>query len=283
MTHYIGRFAPSPTGRLHAGSLAAALASYIDARAHDGQWLIRIEDVDQQRCSADNARAILDVLSRLELVSDGPVIFQSERQERYQDVFRYLQEQQSVYGCSCSRSDIHRANLAHGIDSLVYPGTCRNGAHGSVRAWRFRTDDTPISFHDRLAGSFTQNVRREVGDFVLKRADGNWAYQLAVLVDDHDCGITDVVRGADLIDNTPRQIALLNALQWPIPHYMHIPLVLNERHEKLSKQGGARALSEDLLSECERAWIHLGFAPVGADRLSAFYPIAIEQWKARFL
>lgn len=279
---YVGRFAPSPTGRLHAGSLAAALASYVDARAHGGTWLIRIEDVDIQRCSKESALSILDVLARLEMQSDAPVVWQTERFERYEAVLKELLENGMAYGCSCSRSEIQKANLALGREGMIYPGTCRAGAQGAARAIRFRTHDEPITVHDRWSFPFTQCVESEVGDFVIKRADGNWAYQLAVLVDDHDAGVTDVVRGADLIDNTPRQIQLLNALGWDVPRYMHIPLVLNDRQEKLSKQAGALALSDDLLEETERAWTHLGFERIGADRLSAFYPVAIEQWKEKF-
>jgi glutamyl-Q tRNA(Asp) synthetase len=279
---YVGRFAPSPTGRLHAGSLAAALASYVDARAHGGTWLIRIEDVDIQRCSKESALSILDVLARLEMQSDAPVVWQTERFERYEAVLKELIENGMAYGCSCSRSEIQKANLALGREGMIYPGTCRAGAQGAARAIRFRTHDEPITVHDRWSFPFTQCVESEVGDFVIKRADGNWAYQLAVLVDDHDAGVTDVVRGADLIDNTPRQIQLLNALGWDVPRYMHIPLVLNDRQEKLSKQAGALALSDDLPEETERAWTHLGFERIGADRLSAFYPVAIEQWKEKF-
>ncbi|MBQ5766458.1 MAG: tRNA glutamyl-Q(34) synthetase GluQRS [Burkholderiaceae bacterium] len=279
---YVGRFAPSPTGRLHAGSLAAALASYVDARAHGGTWLIRIEDVDIQRCSKESALSILDVLARLEMQSDAPVVWQTERFERYEAVLKELIENGMAYGCSCSRSEIQKANLALGREGMIYPGTCRAGVQGAARAIRFRTHDEPITVHDRWSFPFTQCVESEVGDFVIKRADGNWAYQLAVLVDDHDAGVTDVVRGADLIDNTPRQIQLLNALGWDVPRYMHIPLVLNDRQEKLSKQAGALALSDDLLEETERAWTHLGFERIGADRLSAFYPVAIEQWKEKF-
>ena len=278
----MGRFAPSSTGRLHAGSLAAALASYVDARAHGGTWLIRIEDVDIQRCSKESALSILDVLARLEMQSDAPVVWQTERFERYEAVLKELIENGMAYGSSCSRSEIQKANLALGREGMIYPGTCRAGAQGAARAIRFRTHDEPITVHDRWSFPFTQCVESEVGDFVIKRADGNWAYQLAVLVDDHDAGVTDVVRGADLIDNTPRQIQLFNALGWDVPRYMHIPLVLNDRQEKLSKQAGALALSDDLLEETERAWTHLGFERIGADRLSAFYPVAIEQWKEKF-
>ena len=262
--------------------MAAALASYVDARAHGGTWLIRIEDVDIQRCSKESALSILDVLARLEMQSDAPVVWQTERFERYEAVLKELIENGMAYGCSCSRSKIQKANLALGREGMIYPGTCRAGNQGHARAIRFRTHDEPITVHDRWSFPFTQCVESEVGDFVIKRADGNWAYQLAVLVDDHDAGVTDVVRGADLIDNTPRQIQLLNALGWDVPRYMHIPLVLNDRQEKLSKQAGALALSDDLLEETERAWTHLGFERIGADRLSAFYPVAIEQWKEKF-
>ena len=279
---YVGRFAPSPTGRLHAGSLAAALASYVDARAHGGTWLIRIEDVDIQRCSKESANAILDVLNRLEMTSDAPVVWQTDRFDRYEAVLAELIEKGMAYGCSCSRSEIQKANAALGRSGMIYPGTCRQGSKGSARAIRFKTHDAPMTVEDRWSAPFTQKVESEVGDFVIKRADGNWAYQLAVLVDDHDAGVTDVVRGADLIDNTPRQIQLLNALGWDVPRYMHIPLVLNDRQEKLSKQAGALALSDDLLGETERAWTHLGFERIGADQLSAFYPVAIELWKEKF-
>ncbi|MBO7173573.1 MAG: tRNA glutamyl-Q(34) synthetase GluQRS [Burkholderiaceae bacterium] len=279
---YIGRFAPSPTGLLHAGSLAAALASYLDARAHNGTWLIRIEDVDIQRCSKASALAILDVLARLGMESDAPVIWQTERFDRYEAALATLLEKGMAYGCSCSRSEIQKANAALGRDGMIYPGTCRMGAKGSARAIRFKTHDEPITVQDRWSEPFTQKVESEVGDFVIKRADGNWAYQLAVLVDDFESGVTDVVRGADLIDNTPRQIQLMQALGYPIPRYMHIPLVLNDRQEKLSKQAGALALSDDLLEETERAWTHLGFERIGADNLAAFYPVATQLWKEKF-
>lgn len=279
---YIGRFAPSPTGRLHAGSLAAALASFVDARAHGGRWLIRIEDVDIQRCSKESALSILDVLSRLEMDSDGPIIWQTERFDRYEAALEQLLQKGMAYGCSCSRSEIQKANAALGREGMIYPGTCRTGSQGPARAIRFKTHDEPITVYDRWSAPFTQKVESEVGDFVIKRADGNWAYQLAVLVDDFESGVTDVVRGADLIDNTPRQIQLMQALGYPVPRYMHIPLVLNDRQEKLSKQAGALALSDDLLEETERAWTHLGFERIGADRLSAFYPVAIDLWKEKF-
>lgn len=280
---YIGRFAPSPTGRLHAGSLAAALASFIDARAHHGQWLIRIEDVDTGRCKKEWADDILQTLSALQMHSDGEIIWQSKRIDRYTDVLNQLITSGKAYGCSCTRLEIEKANEAQGLKSNHYPGTCRTGAKSAIRSWRFLTNHEKVSFTDRWLGEFSQDVESAVGDFVIKRADGLFAYQLAVVVDDHDCGVTDIVRGADLIDNTPRQIALMRALDWNEPRYMHIPLVLNDRHEKLSKQAGARPLGNDLMLELAHAWRHLGFEEIRADSFEAFYQEASLQWANRFL
>ena len=280
---YIGRFAPSPTGRLHAGSLAAALASFIDARAHHGQWLIRIEDVDTGRCKKEWADDILQTLSALQMHSDGEIIWQSKRIDRYTDVLNQLITSGKAYGCSCTRLEIEKANEAQGLKSNHYPGTCRTGAKSAIRSWRFLTNHEKVTFTDRWLGEFSQDVENTVGDFVIKRADGLFAYQLAVVVDDHDCGVTDIVRGADLIDNTPRQIALMRALGWSVPRYMHIPLVLNDRHEKLSKQAGARPLGNDLMLELAHAWRHLGFEEIRADSFEAFYQEASLQWANRFL
>ena len=280
---YIGRFAPSPTGRLHAGSLAAVLASFIDARAHHGQWLIRIEDVDTGRCKKEWADDILQTLSALQMHSDGEIIWQSKRIDRYTDVLNQLITSGKAYGCSCTRLEIEKANEALVHKSNHYPGTCRTGAKGAIRSWRFLTNHEAVTFTDRWLGEFSQDVESAVGDFVIKRADGLFAYQLAVVVDDHDCGVTDIVRGADLIDNTPRQIALMRALGWSVPRYMHIPLVLNDRHEKLSKQAGARPLGNDLMLELAHAWRHLGFEEIRADSFEAFYQEASLQWANRFL
>ena len=280
---YIGRFAPSPTGRLHAGSLAAALASFIDARAHHGQWLIRIEDVDTGRCKKEWAQDILQTLSALQMHSDGEIVWQSSRIDRYTDVLNQLITSGKAYGCSCTRLEIEKTNEALGLKSNHYPGTCRTGAKGAVRSWRFLTNHEAVTFTDRWLGEFSQDVESEVGDFVIKRADGLFAYQLAVVIDDHDCGVTDIVRGADLIDNTPRQIALMRALGWSVPRYMHIPLVLNDRHEKLSKQAGARPLGNDLMLEVALAWRHLGFEEIRANSFEAFYQEASLQWANRFL
>ena len=246
MTPYRGRFAPSPTGPLHAGSLVAALASWLDARAHGGQWLVRIEDVDGPRCPPGMDQVILGQLATLGLVPDEPPVWQSRRGERYQAALDRLIASGHVYGCACTRAEIAAAvgpRARHG--ELVYPGTCRpenGGTNGRpVRAWRFRAEGR-IDWQDRRLGAQSQDLETEVGDFVLKRADGLWAYQLAVVVDDAEQGITDVVRGEDLADNTPRQIALQRALGLPTPRYLHTPLVLAVDGQKLSKQNGAAAL-----------------------------------------
>jgi len=246
---YRGCFAPSPTGPLHAGSLVAALASWLDARAHQGRWLVRIEDVDTPRCVPGAGRTILEQLAQCGLVPDEPPVYQSQRGALYQDALDSLTTRGLAYPCACTRQDIARALAALGQarerhGELVYPGTCRDGLHGrTARAWRLDTQaGPPISWQDRLLGPQSQDVAREVGDFVLKRADGLWAYQLTVVVDDAAQGITDIVRGEDLADNTARQILLQRALGLPLPRYLHTPLVLGANGEKLSKQNGAQAL-----------------------------------------
>ncbi|MEY2683320.1 MAG: Glutamyl-Q tRNA(Asp) synthetase [Pseudomonadota bacterium] len=250
---YVGRFAPSPTGPLHAGSLVAALASWLDARAHKGMWLVRIEDIDQPRCPPGADRLVLEQLSRCGLVSDVPVVYQSARGERYQTALEQLLAAGRAYPCGCTRLAIAQAWAAQGVhhtrhQTVVYPGTCRNGLQGATpRAWRFKlpTPDPELHWTDRRLGRQTQSVSEAVGDFVLRRADGLWAYQLAVVVDDAAQGVTDVVRGIDLADNTPRQIRLQQALGLQTLRYLHTPLVLNNRGEKLSKQAGAAALDLD--------------------------------------
>jgi glutamyl-Q tRNA(Asp) synthetase len=238
---YVGRFAPSPTGPLHFGSLVAALASWLDARAARGQWLVRIEDLDPPREQPGAADHILRTLQALGLVWDREVVYQSARVERYRAALARLAAH--TYPCGCTRSEISDSALA--IDGArIYPGTCRNGlAPGrSVRAVRLRTDSRPIRFIDRLQGPMEQSIEREVGDFVLYRADGQFAYQLAVVVDDAEQGVTDVVRGADLLDSTARQIYLQRLLQYPTPRYLHVPVAVNRAGEKLSKQTGAPAV-----------------------------------------
>lgn len=250
---YRGRFAPSPTGPLHAGSLVAALASWLDARAHGGVWLIRMEDVDSLRCVPGADQEILRQLDACGLVSDEAVVWQSARATRYQQALDTLIASGQAYPCACSRKDIETALLARGVSrerhqTATYPGTCRpenGGLQGKpARAWRFAVNpaEARVEWSDRRLGSQTQDVTAEVGDFVLRRADGLWAYQLAVVVDDAEQGITHVVRGEDLADNTARQILLQRALGLPTPAYLHTPLVLGGNGEKLSKQNGAQAL-----------------------------------------
>ena len=282
---YIGRFAPSPTGPLHLGSMACALASWLDARAHGGEWLVRIEDIDPPRDVPGADREILALLGRFALDSDREPVWQSRRSHLYEAALEKLSRVGRVYGCACTRSEIAAANAAAGLPTGVYPGTCRNGTQGRTpRALRFRTDSDPITFVDRLAGAVTQNVEREVGDFVVRRADGLWAYQLAVTVDDFEQGITHVVRGADLLDNTARQIALQRALGLPTPVYMHIPLVVDAAGAKLSKQTKAAPVAGlEPLSVLERLWTHFGFPAMGADSLQAFLHTAVELWRERFV
>lgn len=278
---YVGRFAPSPTGPLHAGSLVAALASWLDARAfsqsQSGCWLVRIEDVDAPRCAGGAGEHILAQLATCGLLPDEPPLWQSTRAPAYQAALEQLQAAALAYPCACTRKDIAAVHAAQGhahqrhVEQL-YPGTCRSGLHGRTaraeRAWRFNTTDfwlkyqsnqplalcTPalvapesranqvLHWHDRRLGAQQQDVLHTVGDFVLRRADGLWAYQLAVVVDDAAQGITHVVRGEDLADNTPRQILLQRALGATTPRYLHTPLVRGADGEKLSKQHGAPAL-----------------------------------------
>jgi glutamyl-Q tRNA(Asp) synthetase len=241
MSHYIGRFAPSPTGPLHAGSLVAALASWLDAKAHQGTWFIRIEDVDYIRCKTEFTEIILSQLLTLGLHSDLPICYQSQRSKAYQNALDCLIQQGWAYPCGCTRKFMQ--NTPTGI----YPGTCRHGLNGlPARNWRVRTglNHKPIAIQwdDRNLGAQTQNITQEVGDFVLRRADGPWAYQLAVVVDDAAQGVTHIVRGEDLADNTSRQWHLQNLLGFPHPEYLHTPLVWAEDGQKLSKQTGAKPL-----------------------------------------
>jgi glutamyl-Q tRNA(Asp) synthetase len=280
---YRGRFAPSPTGPLHAGSLVAALASWLDARAHGGQWLVRIEDVDGPRCPPGTDEVILGQLAALGLVPDEPPAWQSRRSALYQAALDRLIASGHAYGCACTRAEIAEAagpRPKHG--ELVYPGTCRHGTHGRpVRAWRFRVAGR-IDWQDRRLGAQSQDLETEVGDFVLKRADGLWAYQLAVVVDDAEQGITDVVRGEDLADNTPRQIALQRALGLATPRYLHTPLVLAADGHKLSKQNGAAALDlGDPPARLREAAARLGLVLDAGPRTTAeTLAAALPQWRA---
>lgn len=242
---YRGRFAPSPTGPLHFGSLVAAVGSYLDALAHDGEWLLRMEDVDTPRNVPGADADILRTLEAFGFEWQGTVLYQSTRGEAYAAALTRLVERGQAYGCGCSRKEIADSATRPAIDGgLAYPGTCRLGlpAGRTTRAWRLRVDDAPLSFEDRLQGQITQHLESDVGDFVLRRADGLWAYQLAVTVDDEFQRISDVVRGADLLASTPRQIHLQRCLGYATPRYAHLPVATNAAGEKLSKQTLARGL-----------------------------------------
>ncbi len=260
MSAYVGRFAPSPTGPLHLGSLVAALASYKEAKAAKGKWLLRMEDLDAPREQPGAADRILRALEKLGFEWDGPVLRQSARVERYGAVIDDLARRKFAYGCSCTRKELEDSALA--IDgSRIYPGTCRHGLAGGkrARAVRLCTHAAPIGFVDRVQGRIEQRVEKEVGDFVLLRADGIYAYQLAVVVDDFDQGVTDVVRGSDLLDSTARQIHLQRILGAPTPRYAHLPVAINDAGEKLSKQTAAEPLDlADPKRELARARRFLG-------------------------
>ena len=234
---YRGRFAPSPTGPLHFGSLVAAVASFLDARAHGGEWLVRIEDVDTTRTVPGAEKAILGALEAFGLAWDGEVVRQSERGALYAEALERLRSSGLVYRCRCSRKEIADSGT-RGIEGPVYPGTCRALALATAieGADRLRVPGGTTSFEDRVLGPIAQDVEREIGDFVLRRRDALFAYQLAVVVDDELQGITDVVRGADLLLSTPRQVALQRALGFRVPRYMHVPVAANAHGQKLSKQ-----------------------------------------------
>ena len=287
---YTGRFAPSPTGLLHAGSLVAALASWLDARSRGGRWLVRIEDVDTPRCVPGADQAILQQLAACGLVPDGPVVWQSQRGDVYADALQTLVNKGWAYPCGCSRKDIESAQTVARHSAAVYPGTCREGLGGKpARAWRLNVRAVQEAlglsaithWTDRRLGPQQQNVNEEVGDFVLRRADGLWAYQLAVVVDDAAQGITHVVRGQDLADNTARQIVLQHALGLPTPQYLHTPLVLGSHGEKLSKQNGALALElhnpPAVLKALNTAAQALGLPPTTTHSAER----ALHQWLAQ--
>ncbi len=284
---YRGRFAPSPTGPLHLGSLVTALASWLDARAHGGDWLVRIEDIDYPRCIKGADDDILRTLEALGLQPDEPPVWQSRREHLYAEALRQLDADGHLYPCGCSRKEI-ADSLVHVRErhqTLGYPGTCRNGLHGKLpRAWPVRVPDGPaatICFDDRWQGRQCQNLETELGDFVLRRADGLWAYQLAVVVDDAAQDITHIVRGADLLDSTPRQIHLQHLLGLPTPAYLHVPVVVNAVGEKLSKQSGAQALDASAPLEALRtAGTHLGIVNREVT-VAAWLATATGQWLER--
>ena len=283
-TDYIGRFAPSPTGLLHIGSLLTALASYADARANRGKWLVRMEDLDPPREMPGAAAHILHTLEAFGFEWDGEVVWQSRRHSLYRDALGRLKEKGLLYPCYCSRKDWQAAASA-GADGFVYSGRCRNPADrpstDKPPAWRIRVNDETIGFDDGIVGHYAQNLARDIGDFVLLRADGFWAYQLAVVADDADQGITHIVRGQDLLVSTPRQIYLQRCLGFATPHYAHLPLLVNKHGQKWSKQTLAPALDENHKEQLLRQvlqYLNLPPAPE-VSRPQALLSWAIEHWQ----
>ncbi len=280
---YRGRFAPSPTGPLHFGSLVAALGSYAEAKAQGGEWHLRMEDLDRPREVPGAARAILTTLEAFGFAWDGPVLYQSQRTDAYAAALDRLGDLGLLYACTCSRREIAAASIP-GPEGPLYPGTCRTGAlrGRGAQAIRLRVETPPISFQDEIQGLVTQDLVTEVGDFILRRADGLHAYQLAVVVDDALQGISHVVRGADLTRSTPRQILLQHYLSLPTPAYAHLPLALDSKGRKLSKSDAAAPVdSRNPVPTLLQAWAFLG-QPAGAEpllNLAEFWSQALESWR----
>ncbi|MEN8174615.1 MAG: tRNA glutamyl-Q(34) synthetase GluQRS [Pseudomonadota bacterium] len=277
---YRGRFAPSPSGPLHFGSLVAAVASYLDARHHEGEWLVRMEDLDRSREKPGAADAILRQLEVFGLHWDGSIIRQSTRDEAYAAAFEQLQGTGLSYACACTRSEIRRIAL-RGVEGPVYPGTCRGGhtTDREGRGIRLRTDDAGISFRDRIQGVVKQHLESDIGDFIVRRAEGYYAYQLAVVVDDAWQEITHVVRGADLLVSTPRQVYLQQLLELPIPVHAHVPLVLDGQGRKLSKSDAAHPVTADNpLETLDAAMRFLGQPAPEAGSVREFWELAIPAW-----
>lgn len=282
---YVGRFAPSPTGLLHIGSLLTALASYADARAHGGKWLVRMEDLDPPREMVGAAEHILRTLEAFGFEWDGEVAYQSRRHHLYEDALGRLKDKGLVYPCYCSRKD-WQAAAGMGADGFVYNGRCRVPEHrpsenGKPPAWRIRVPDEVIGFDDAIVGHYAQNLASDIGDFVLLRADGFWAYQLAVVVDDAEQGITHIVRGQDLLVSTPRQIFLQSSLGFMQTSYAHLPLLVNQSGQKWSKQTLAPALDDsqaELLLRQVSAYLNLPPAPQ-IDRPRDLLDWAVLHWQ----
>lgn len=257
--HYVGRFAPSPTGPLHAGSLLAAVASYCDAKAHGGRWLLRMEDLDTPRVMPGAAEHIIRTLAGYGFAWDGDILYQSQQSAAYEAALAQLNTRQLVYPCTCSRKEIVDSSQVQGIDGLIYPGTCLKQPikpHAAV-ASRIQVHDFIGFFDDLIQGTITQTLRTDIGDFILKRADGLFAYQLAVVVDDAQQGITHIIRGADLLNSTPRQLYLQQVLGYAKPVYGHIPVITNAAGEKLSKQTKAAAITLTQASQQLYQALHL--------------------------
>lgn len=285
MSGYVGRFAPSPTGLLHIGSLLTAVASYADARAHGGQWLVRMEDLDPPREMYGAADNILRTLVAFGLEWDGVVMYQSHRHDAYRAALDTLMHEDRVYPCYCSRKQWQQ-EARQGVDGLMYSGQCAVGAiakNGKKPAWRIRVPCREFGFDDRIVGYYSQNLAKDIGDFVLLRADGFWAYQLAVVIDDAKQGITHIVRGQDLLVSTPRQMYLQECLGIPTPQYAHLPLLLNRYGQKWSKQTLAPALDlrqrENLL---RKVLVYLNIPPVPpVDGLTDILAWTVKHWHIR--
>jgi glutamyl-Q tRNA(Asp) synthetase len=280
---YRGRFAPSPTGPLHFGSLVAAVSSYLDARHNQGDWLLRMEDLDPPREIPGAADDILCTLEALGMHWDGPVVYQSQRNHIYEEALATLQDSGHSYGCACTRREIADSSMKAGSGN-VYPGTCRHGITGGRRARSIRVQvyDRTITINDRLQDTLMQPLGRDVGDFIVRRADELFAYQLAVVVDDAEQEISHVVRGADLFDSTPRQVHLQQLLGYPQPAYLHVPVAVNSGNEKLSKQTHAQAINPDNWSTtlCDVLALLNQQLPESAEDASQeeFWQWAIQHW-----
>lgn len=274
---YIGRFAPSPTGPLHFGSLLTAVASYCDAKANHGKWLVRIEDTDIPRIYPNSETHILSCIDAFQFEPDAEIIFQKDRLAIYEQVLDQLKQQHAIYACQCTRKMLG--------SNHIYAGTCRDlNLDFAEQAIRLKVDDLLICFEDRLQGLQCSNLKDDLGDFVLKRRDGIISYQLAVVVDDYLQGITHVVRGADLLDNTARQIWLGSILNYPSLSYMHLPLAMNDQGQKLSKQNLAQALDVSKASELlQQALLALGQPNVELNQPRIMLQQAVQQWDVNLI
>lgn len=291
---YIGRFAPSPTGPLHMGSLVTAIASYCEAKIHHGQWLVRMEDVDATRAIIDADRLIYQQLQAFGMQWDGEVIYQTQRTSAYANAFAELQARHLIYPCTCTRKEIADSAISVGLEGSIYPKNClRKPINPALNpAYRIKTNDHTVTFHDAIYGVVSQSVSEAIGDFILKRADGYFAYQLAVVVDDHFQGVTHIVRGADLLESTPRQLYLQTLLGYTTPSYMHIPIVKNASGEKLSKHTQASPIALDashsglIGAQLTEALTFLGLVPppsLATRPVSAIWDWTLAHWQTNTL
>ena len=288
----VGRFAPSPTGPLHFGSLVAAVGSWLLAKKEGGRWIVRMEDLDTPRVVTGSADEILHALERYGLEWDGEVVYQSQRISHYEEALQRLVQANAVFPCGCSRADLERAASAPASsdpvegEARIYPGSCRHGLPPgrTPRAIRFRAPNEVIEFDDRVMGKQGENIATVTGDFVIRRADGVFAYQLAVVVDDALQGVTEVVRGGDLLSSTPRQIALQRALGYPTPSYAHLPLIVGADGKKLGKRDGALPLpqlDEDRVAQTLQAALKIvGCSDVSGDRPAIMLAAALASFDA---